>query len=220
MEKVVERTKPVLNELSDYKENGRIRRTVSEILEKVKNALLLNPDFCPTGLIPIGENIADSGQPGFVSGAKETGANKEKKEKLDAGQKKKHKKKPIIKRLSPTAIIKKLKLGQQGVSCCIDHLGFDGAECHTDGTIIYINRDHPLYQKESQKKDAYELYIARLLTQEICLMKAPHSPRQAFQRQSKLLRDALIGKGKDGLNVSTAFTIDTKQSRNLNGPLA
>jgi len=195
MQKVVERIKPVLDELSDYKENRRVRRTLSEVLEKVKNALLLNPDFCPAGLIPVGENIADNGQAGFVSKTKEIEASKEEKEKLDAGQKKKRKaKKPIVKRLTPTAVIKKLRLGQQGVSCCIDHLGSDGPECYTDGTIIYINRDHPLYQKESRKKDAYELYIARLLTQEICMMKEPRNPRQAFQRQSKLLRDALIEK--------------------------
>ena len=56
-----------------------------------------------------------------------------------------------------------------------------------------VLRDHPLYQKESQKRDTCELHIARLLTQEICLMKDPRNPRQAFQRQSKLLRDALIG---------------------------
>jgi hypothetical protein len=201
MQKVVERIKPILDELSDYKENRRVRRTLSEVLEKVKNALLLNPDFCPAGLIPIGENIADSGQPAFVSGAKKIQANEEKKERLDAGQKKKRKaKNPIVKRLTPTAVIKKLKLGQQGVSCCIDHLGADGPECHTDGTIIYINRDHPLYQKESHKKDAYELYLARLLTQEICLMKEPCNPWQAFQRQSKLLSDALIEKDKNNLN--------------------
>ena len=54
------------------------------------------------------------------------------------------------------------------------------------------NRDHPLYQKEARKKDTYVLHVARLLTQEICLMKDPRNPRQAFQRQSKLLRDALV----------------------------
>ena len=97
-------------------------------------------------------------------------------------------------------MIKKLKLGQQGVSCCIEHFGPDDQECFTEGTIIYINRDHPLYQKEAQKKDTYILHIARLLTQEICLMKDPRSPRQAFQRQSKLLRDAIIEKEKNNFN--------------------
>jgi len=33
---------------------------------------------------------------------------------------------------------------------------------------------------------------SRLITQEISLMKDPRNPRQAFERQSKLLRDAFI----------------------------
>jgi hypothetical protein len=57
--------------------------------------------------------------------------------------------------------------------------------------VIYLNRDHPLHQRMAHDKQAYALYIARLLTQEIALMKQPRSPRQAFERQSKLLRDAL-----------------------------
>ncbi len=34
------------------------------------------------------------------------------------------------------------------------------------------------------------LNIARLVTQEISLMKDPENPREAYNRQSKLLRDA------------------------------
>jgi len=93
-------------------------------------------------------------------------------------------------------VVKRLKLGQEDISCCIDHFGSDGPECITEGTIIYINRDHPLYQKEAKKKDTYELHIARLLTQEICLMKEPRNPKVAFQRQSRFLCDALVGKEK------------------------
>jgi hypothetical protein len=57
---------------------------------------------------------------------------------------------------------------------------------------VYINRDHPLYKREAKKGDAHTMHIARLLTQEIALMKDPRNPRQAFERQSKLLRDAFI----------------------------
>lgn len=194
MDLVINRIKPVLDELSDYKENRRIRRTLAEVLEKVKNALILNPDYCPEGLIPIAQSSSsDIGQPGYVSQSlKEKSATEEKEQKIETQQKKKRKRKPMVKRLTPTAIVKKLKLGRQGVSCCIDHLGADSPECITEGTIIYINRDHPLYQKEARKKDTYILHIARLLTQEICLMKDPRNPRQAFQRQSKLMRDALV----------------------------
>jgi hypothetical protein len=34
------------------------------------------------------------------------------------------------------------------------------------------------------------MYIARLVTQEISLMKETRSPRLAFNRQSRLLKDA------------------------------
>lgn len=87
--------------------------------------------------------------------------------------------------------MKRLKLGQHGLSCCIDHLGLDGPECSTEGGIVYVNRDHPLHQRMMHQPHAYALYMARLLTQEIVMMKQPKSPRQAFERQSKLLRDAL-----------------------------
>ncbi|MEK6732827.1 MAG: ATP-binding protein [Candidatus Omnitrophota bacterium] len=195
MEKVIKRIRPVLEELSDYKENKRAKRALTEILAKVKNALILNPDYCPEGLIPIAEGVSDTGGPGLLQAkASASSIDKEKAQQIDKVEKKKRKRKPVVKRLTPTAVVRKLKLGQQGVSCCIDHLGPDGPECLTEGAIIYVNRDHPLYQQEARKKDTYILHIARLLTQEICLMKDPRNPRQAFQRQSRLLRDALVDK--------------------------
>jgi hypothetical protein len=194
MDRVIDRIKPVLEELSDYKENKRIRKSLTEVLEKIKNALILNPDYCPESLIPIAESPSDSGQPGNISEIKPT--TEIKKQEAETAERKKRKRKPVVKRLTATAVVKKLKSGRQGVSCCIDHFGPEGPECFTEGTIIYMNRDHPLYQKEAKKKDAYEFYLARLLTQEICLMKEPRHPRQAFQRQSKLLRDALVAPEK------------------------
>lgn len=200
MERIIERVKPVLEELSDYKENKRVRRTLTEVLEKVKNALIINPDYCPEGLIPIAESASEMGEPGYISPIKGKAASQDKKQKTEIEPKKKRKRKPQVKKLTSTAVVKKLKLGQQGVSCCIDHFGSDSPECFTESTIIYINRDHPLYKKEVQKKDTYELHLARLLTQEICLMKDPRNPRTAFQRQSKLLRDALVEtQGKVGI---------------------
>lgn len=213
MGRVIQRIKPVLDELSDHKENKRAKKALTQVLDMVKNALILNPDFCPEGLIPIADSISDTGQPGYISPQKSmdkpTGANKDKPAEIQ--EKKKRERKPTIKKLTPTAVIRKLKLGQEGVSCCIEHFGPDAQECFTEGTIIYINRDHPLYQKEAQKKDTYILHIARLLTQEICLMKDPRNPRQAFQRQSKLLRDALIDKDKPGLRVYTQINQDVKR---------
>lgn len=56
--------------------------------------------------------------------------------------------------------------------------------------MIYINRDHPLYRRESRTAATYTMYIARLLTQEVALMKDVRNPRRVFELQSRLLRDA------------------------------
>jgi len=97
-----------------------------------------------------------------------------------------------VKRLTPNAVIQRTKFGETGVSVCLDDFGEDGAECFTEGTVIYINQQHPLYQREVKKPDTYILNVMRLITQEISLMKITKNPRQAFLRQSKLLRDAFI----------------------------
>jgi hypothetical protein len=81
-------------------------------------------------------------------------------------------------------------MGDSSVSVCIDFFGESGPECFSEGNVVYINRDHPLFQRESQKAATYTMYIARLLTQEISLMKETRNPRLAFTRQSKLLKDA------------------------------
>jgi hypothetical protein len=107
-------------------------------------------------------------------------------------QKRLRKKSPKIKRLTPDAVVRRMKFGETGVSICIDDFGENGPECFTEGTVIYINQGHPLYQREAKKPDAYLLNVTRLITQEISLMKDTKSPRQAFSRQSKLLRDAFI----------------------------
>ncbi len=108
--------------------------------------------------------------------------------------KKKRKKKSRVKQLTPNAVIKRMKFGETGVSCCVDSFGEDGPEVFSEETTIYINRDNPLYRRESSKANTHILNLARLITQEISLMKDPRSPRQAFERQSKLLRDAFIEK--------------------------
>lgn len=111
MERVIERIKPVLDELSDYKENKRARRTLTEVLERVKNALILNPDFCPEGLIPIAEGTSDVGEAGYISQTKQKVSAVNKEQGAEAEQKKIRKRKPAVKQLTPTAVIKKLKLG-------------------------------------------------------------------------------------------------------------
>jgi len=191
MKRVMKRVKEVLEELSDYKENRRTKRVLREVLDEVKKALILNPDYCPEGLFPIAEPEAEGSEAAFASG-KDKGMDKEQITAKERPVKRKKRRKSVkIKRLNPTAVVRNLELGRQGVSCCIEHLGVESPECATEGTVIYINRDHALYKSQTKNRHSHRLYIARLITQEIALMKTPKKPREAFAVQSKLLKDAL-----------------------------
>lgn len=94
-------------------------------------------------------------------------------------------------------MVQKLRIGHSGVTCCLDNFGDDGPECFTEGSVVYINTEHPLYRREARKIDSHTMHVARLIAQEISLMKDPRNPRQAFERQSKLLKDAFVDKGKE-----------------------
>jgi hypothetical protein len=193
IEKVMENVKTALQKLTMKKEGKKVSRALREALQRIYKALAANPDLSPFGAIPVGDKISGIGNAAEVSQKKE--GLKEEEVKVEGKLKvpeKKRKKKPKVKRLTPNAIIKKIKFGETGVSCVVDSFGEDGPEVFSEETTIYINRDHPLYKKESTRIDTHTLNLARLITQEISLMKDPRNPRQAFERQSKLMKDAFI----------------------------
>jgi hypothetical protein len=200
MEKVMADVKTFLQKLITKKEGKRVSRALKDALQKIYRSLALNPDLSPFGALPIGDETKGVGSAADVSKSKEGPSGGEvkpdsqKAEEPAPKPEKKRKKKPTVKRLTPNAIIKRMKFGETGVSCVVDSFGEDGAEAFSEETTIYINRDHPLYRRESGKIETHTLNLARLITQEIALMKDPKNPRQAFERQSKLLKDAFIEK--------------------------
>jgi len=161
--------------------------------------LIRNPAYCPETLLPLAQVATPHGQPGYLPESRERMTPTDQ---IASGtppappaRKRARIRRPHVKALTPSAVIRRLKLGQQGLSCCIDHFGSEAPECSTEGSVVYLNRDHPLHQQFAKDRRAYALYLARLLTQEIALMKQPKSPRQAFERQSRLLRDAFCNLG-------------------------
>jgi len=202
MEKVIQEVEGILKRLAGHREKKRAGKALNEALQRVHRALALNPDLSPFGAIPLAGEGEGMGGAGVVT--KKLNQKGENEVPLTEGgkgdegvqpvdQKRKVKKKsPKIKRLTPNAVVRRVKFGETGVSVCIDDFGENGPECFTEGTVIYINQQHPLYQRESKKQETYILNVTRLLTQEISLMKDTKSPRQAFSRQSKLLRDAFV----------------------------
>jgi len=193
MGRVMEGVKTALQKLTMKKEGKKVSRALKEALQRIYKALAANPDLSPFGAIPIGDELRGIGSAAEVSQRKEGIKEAEVKGEIKPKEpEKKRKKKPKVKRLTPNAIIKRIKFGETGVSCVVDSFGEDGPEVFSEETTIYINRDHPLFKRESAKIDTHVLNLARLITQEISLMKDPRNPRQAFERQSKLLRDAFI----------------------------
>jgi hypothetical protein len=200
MEKVIEEVDTILRRLAGQKEKRKASKALKEALQRVHRALALNPDLSPFGAIPLpgeGENMGGAGVVPKKMDQREGEIKLTEEGKGVDGvqqppQKRLRKKSPKVKRLTPNAVVQRVKFGETGVSVCLDDFGEDGPECFTEGTVIYINQQHPLYQREVKKQDTYILNVTRLITQEISLMKDTKNPRLAFSRQSKLLRDAFI----------------------------
>lgn len=194
MERVMGEVRAVLGHLAGKREKRAASRALNEAMRRILRALQRNPDFSPFGPIPIGDpggigGVGDTSQGAGNEGRQERAITLRQARPRETGTKQR---KPAVKRLTPNAVVRRLKMGQEGISCCLDHFGEAGPECFSEGTVVYVNQDHPLYKREAKKQDTHTMHVARLLTQEIALMKDPRNPRQAFERQSKLLRDAFV----------------------------
>jgi hypothetical protein len=197
MGRVMEQVRAVLRQLAGQRERRAVARALREALERITRALARNPDLSPFGPLPVagagGERGGPGAEPGGGGGRTHPPGDVAA---VPEGKPKRRRRGPKVKRLTPDAVVKRLRFGQLGVSCCVDHYGEDGPECFAEGTTIYLNCDHPLYRREARKAETHTMHLARLLTQEITLLKdPPRDPRKAFDRQSKLLRDAFVDRG-------------------------
>jgi hypothetical protein len=204
--RVMEEVRKQLGRLTDKKETQKVKRALKEAIDRIQQALGKHPELVKAGLLPFGEESEAAGEPAIRQAAKDDSAPEdetaEEPSTPEDSADNNHRAadvqedyetppaKPKVRRLTPNAVIRKIKVDDYLVSCCLDYFGEEGPECFTQGQIIYINRDHPLYKRESKHKANHTMYLARLLSQEIALMKSPPDPRAAFQRQSELLREA------------------------------
>ena len=182
----------------------KITKELQDIMKKIREALVLNPDFVPQGKAIARlkkdakqKNIAASAdfkntpekeEDKKISEKKVEELNKNKNNKEDNRQEKKEPEKISPKPL----VVRKIRLKNLGISCAIVSLGENASEVISQGNIVYINQDHNIYQKLYKKHDVLSLHLLRLVTQEIVLMKKLRiTAREAFEWQSKLLTDAL-----------------------------
>ena len=175
----------------------KVSRELKEVLSKIRQALVLNPELVPSGKSVASREKAKAKEK-LISSVKISDSKKETeqkierekekpKEKQDEKETKKEKPKPVI--------LKKIRLKKLGISCGIVGLGENGPEVFSEGNMIYVNQDHPLYKKFYSKQDLLDLHLLRLITQEIVLMKKLRlNARDAYQWQSQLLKDAVCGR--------------------------
>lgn len=207
MGRVMGEVRRQLHSLLGEKENRRAGKALNEALRRIHRALMANPELAPLGALPQGEEDPRGGDAAQLARhvapktteVREVPDSASQSPPLDSdataappseAEAPKPKRRPAAQRLTTNAVLRKMKFGSLGISCCLDHFGEDAEEVFSEGTVIYINRDHPLYRREMKNPKTYVLHVARLLTQEIALMKDPADPRQAFTRQSRLLKDA------------------------------
>ncbi len=205
---VLEQVRGTLGRLSDRKERRRVRQAVREAFRRVQRALAKNPDLSPFGPVSLASGERGAGGGGVVPERRPSEPAPDSREAgpvtstattapISVTPPKARRRRPRVRKLTPNAVVQRVRIGEAGVTCCLDHFGPGGQEAFHEGPIIYINKDHPLYVRQSRKKETHTLHLTRLLTQEISLMMEPRTPRQAFERQSKLLRDAFIDSDGD-----------------------
>lgn len=203
---------------SDVKNIKKITKELQETMKDIREALLLNPDFVPQGravtrLKEEGKKKAMAASANFSDSSLRQ-KDKESKPEEDKEQNKNgesndgnknnnenktkedtEKKKEETRIEAKPLVVKKIRLKKMGISCGIVSLGDQGPEVLSEGNMIYINQDHPIYRDLYKKSDLLHLHLLRLMTQEIVLMKKLRiTAREAFEWQSKLLKDSLVGK--------------------------
>ena len=196
---------------SDVKNIKKITKELQETMKDIREALLLNPDFVPQGraitrLKKEGRKKVMAASADFSKASlrqkdeefkseENKGQNKNKESESNENDIKKEleKKKEETKIEVKPLVMKKIRLKKMGISCGIVSLGEQEPETRSEGNMIYINQDHPIYRDLYKKHDLLRLHLLRLITQEIVLMKKLRiTAREAFEWQSKLLKDSLV----------------------------
>ncbi|HDS11446.1 MAG TPA: hypothetical protein ENN77_00920 [Candidatus Wirthbacteria bacterium] len=177
---------------ADEKENKKIQAALREAMSHIRTALKDFPDLQPP------KGLASRSKNGSSQQLRTRSLNSSqstKKDKPDPGQNldfKPEDKQPT----EPKAprVVKKFRLGGVGLTCSIEHLGSDSPESYTEGNVIYINCDHPLYRKFTKNKDTRVSNLVRLISRELAMIKSPPATRKSFDRQSELMAKALTSK--------------------------
>lgn len=166
--------------------------TIREALKHNKNILLL--DTLPLFSKHKNKLANQEIQNGIVATSLTNGVSKKKQEKQelrDALKKIKPKARSRIKTLlrDQNRIVKKVRIGGSDFLVSFTKFGEDERESFTEGGIIYINRDHPLFKLTENKAELALYHLIRLIAQEIIKLTDTRNLETAYDWQGRLIKD-------------------------------
>lgn len=184
-----------LKKQRDYRRVERMQNELREVMNEIRQALERNPTLTPIGKVlamrkkkrqpaVVADTVAEP-RPESQKVATETLAPEEQLEKSET---------PSPPRAgSPRAsVTRRMRVAKLGITVQIAPLGETNLEVTSDGNLVIVNEEHPLYVTASREHGRLHQHLLRVITREVVLMKRLRlSAREAFDMQSKLLTDAL-----------------------------
>jgi hypothetical protein len=195
-------------EIAKQKEERKADEALKDCLSRMRRAIRRNPDIAPPVLSPTGEvhpsgAEADTGAmaPAAYAGEEATvpayqmmagdAASPQPGLPGEAEKEPAPRKVRVRDLKGRTVSARRILIGGIGITCALEHCGRDMPAAFTDGGIVFINLDHPLYRKQKDKgADLMGFYLSYLLSQQVALLLAEGDARKAFDMQSRLLTDS------------------------------
>lgn len=195
-------------EMARDREQRKADDALKDTLSRMRKAIRRNPDITPSILSPTGE-IDPQGQP--ATGMMAPQADASEGDALNAYQmtadpagmppsdqqssqdvQEPPPKKIRVRNLQGKPIsARRMAIGGIGITCALENCGREQPAAFTEGGIIFINTDHPLYRTQQGKgQDMLGFYLTYLLSQQVALLLSNGDVRKAFQMQERLLTDS------------------------------
>ncbi len=209
MQRELKKIAHFLGEEATKKNKMKADETLKDTMHRLGKAMRRNPAFSPRVMTPTGEIDPEGEHPNSMAptadqmeadaleafkislGQREGGLNQPNPLFQDENMRQKAEKIKIKNLAGKMMVARRIKVGDLGIVCNVDNFGKNEAPVFTEGGVIYINQDHPLYEKQEKRgRENLSFYLAYLLSQQIALMLVESDPNKAFEIQNKLLTDS------------------------------
>lgn len=209
MQRELRKIQRQVRDLEERKERAKADDTLRDTLSRMRRAIRKNPDIAPPLLSSTGEidesgrrnaekmsPKADANEAGAIDAMQVTMQNIAGALRASPGDDAEAKEPPPqkvrVKNLEgKESVARRITIGGIGITCALEHWGRESPAAFTEGGIVQINMDHPLYKKQQEKgRDMLGFYLSVLLARQVALLLAEGDARKAFTMQERLLTDS------------------------------